>query len=116
MAFPTFTPPRNPDVTSSSTDTPRGRVIAYGDGYTKREIEGINGINRSRSLMFSALNQTDYHSIISFIEGMGYGAFYYAVPGQSMFKWYIKNYSHQNTNSSYYTITMNIEQVYDADG
>lgn len=115
MAIAVFTPPRNPDVGQHSQDKHRRRVIQLGDGYTKREVEGVNAIQRTRQLSWSGLNQTDYDALIGFCEGINVQPFYYAVPGQPTAAWTLVEWSHGHQAGLLYTVSIAIEQVYDLD-
>lgn len=116
MTIPTFTPPRNPDIDPRHMKVRlRRRVIHLGDGYTKREIEGINGIERTTVLTWSVLSQSEYDSMVAFFEGVGTGAFYYTIPGGPMMKWTPVEWDYGHRSGTYYSFSVSLEEVYDLD-
>ncbi len=71
--------------TDSNKDT-QTRILRaqFGDGYSQRAADGLNGIQRKYTFTWKGLTQTQSDDLITFLTARaGYTAFYYTPPNES---------------------------------
>ncbi len=113
MAFPTWTPPRPPQLGNRLTIDQKIKEAKFGDGYEQNAADGLNSIRRQWSLSWSACTDAEADQIENFwIEQGKTKAFWYQVPGTAAaFKWKFATYDRTQGNPD--SIQVTIRQVFD---
>jgi len=109
--FPSYSPEYGTEMTTKS------RIIEmkFGDGYSQRASDGINGSEISFPLVFNLLSSGDAETILAFLEARGgYEAFLWTPPGTSTpLKWICREWRYRPEPGGRATISATFERVYD---
>ena len=104
-----------PDFSPDRQTKPRVRVIKFGDGYEQRSLDGINTLNRTWSLTFSARTDSEANSIEAFLEARnGIEAFDWTPPAGSAAKWICREWSRRMDRYNLNTVTASFERVFES--
>lgn len=112
----TFTPPVEPSVSGLSVATKTRTLVAeFGDGYTQRAGDGLNGIAKQVSVTWNALQTADADTIIAFFEARGgFEMFEWTPPrGNTALKWIVTEWQLVPLDSALDAISATFVQVFD---
>lgn len=120
MAFPTFTPPFNPDYNSVKPTGVRFLDVSFGDGYSQRAGDGLNTKTTNPQLTWSALKLTQIDAIEAFFEARnGYEPFYYTLPDEGSARKFIidkGNWTRTYLGPNQFRLQATFKEVFDIDG
>lgn len=117
MTFPTFSPPRNPDVNSGMEERPDIMAVRLGDGYSVRSPKGINSRAAQMQVSWRGIKLADKNSLVGFFQTQnGYLPFYYQFPGEAATKkWICPEWGWKALAYDIYSVTAVFLQVFDPD-
>jgi phage-related protein len=103
-----------PDWSAQGNTKANVTRVQFGDGYMQRQRKGMNTLQKTWSLSFSARNDTEADAIISFLEQrVGVIAFTWTPPGQPQGKWICDNWSRTVIGYQVSNISLTFELVYE---
>ena len=115
----TITPFPSSPVVSYGINPKKGyRILTadFGDGYSQRAADGLNGQNESMTMVWNTITYADALIIMNFLDSMqGVGAFSYQAPNDPDVKnWICVNgWDWKPQNSEYGDVTATFNRVYD---
>jgi phage-related protein len=87
MTFPTFTPPRPPQLGSSKETDQRVLSAEFGDGYEQVVADGLNSIRDICRLQWNGVTNAESAALETFWNQVGKtGVFLYKFPGDTVTK------------------------------
>ncbi|MDG5496976.1 MULTISPECIES: phage tail protein [Azospirillaceae] len=110
-----FAPPQPPNVGFSVENTIRLSVAQFGDGYSQRIADGINNLQQSTSLSWSALTAVEADAIEGFFKARSDGsAFTYTLPGTTgAVRWMIAQWTRTLETPGLWNINASLTKVFD---
>ena len=112
MAGTTFPTTIKPENSSNRSQTPRVKMISFGNGYRQIAGDGLNANLEKWSLIF-VLNDTNKQTVEDFfLATNGYDWFYWTSPeaGANQKKYIVPSWSIQPLGASMYQITCSFEE------
>lgn len=115
MTLETFTPPFEPSVGNSTQTDTRSLSAEFGEGYSQRAGDGLNGVKKTLPLVWNGLTVAEADEIDAFFtDHRGYIAFLYTAPRDvTPKKWIVKNWQRPHIDVSLDQFTATLEQVFD---
>jgi len=84
MAWPTWTPPYLPSQSGTQVqDKPNIIENTFGDGYVQRILNGINFMSGTCTLTWGQIRNTDWQTIVTFMQGQLVTPFLWQLPDES---------------------------------
>jgi phage-related protein len=115
MAFPTWNPPRAPQLGSRLNIDQKTRVARFGDGYEQVAGDGLNTIRRTWTLVWNACPNSDADAIEAFWVQQGRTLpFWYTAPGTAQpYKWRFETFNRTQIDGNSDQLEITIRQVFD---
>jgi len=87
----------------------------FGDGYSQRAADGLNSKKTEWSIVWENRENADIALLYNFlIDKLGYEAFYWTPPGESVVrKWIARGLEKTPVSVGYSTLTTEFEEVFD---
>lgn len=99
---------------ASVEESPRVRVVNFGDGYEQRLSYGINTSPRKWNLSFKARDNTDANAIIAFFQARNaVENFDWTPPYGSAAKWVCRQWSRSVVSNGISDISATFEEVFE---
>jgi len=100
---------------ASATQSPRVRMIRFGDGYEQRASFGINTDARTWNLDFRGRDDTDANAIIAFFEARAaVESFDWTPPYGAAGKWICRSWSRSVASDGANDISATFEEVFES--
>lgn len=116
MAFPTFTPPKEPSIDHSVETSLRLKSIKFGDGYSQTSLDGLNAEEHTTQLKWPTLTLTEANTIHTFFSSAAGGPFYYMIPVDGVVrKWRCAKWSRSPSSGSLIELSATFEEAFDLD-
>lgn len=95
-----------PSYTPQMTRKPRVLAAQFGDGYAQRVADGINAVDVSWSLTFSARDQNEAAAFVTFLDAHGgHVPFRWVDPNGLLATWICADYGTARTSPRLYGMT-----------
>lgn len=108
--------PLTTKISENSSKTSNYRTLSskFGDGYAQRAPDGINSKVDVWDLKWSPLNLTDRNTVVTILDLVGgWDYINWLPPGESVSKKFVINGGYSESYvSSYYNISVKLEQVF----
>ena len=110
----TFTPFRNPDVGLSKDKKFRFLETKFGDGFSARLADGLNGQDVNYNPVWANCHPEDAQTLIDFFDQQeGWKSFDYTVPYETTpMKWICRGYRQSYPTGVTVTVDATFERVY----
>jgi len=115
MALTTFPDANIPvDWGQAKTSTPKVVEADFGDGYTQRALDGINGVKPTFNVALTSLSLADANTITAFLEARGgYQAFLWTPPNEAQQVFRCKTWTMTPTGAGYANVTAKFIKEFD---
>lgn len=117
MSIETFDPSVQPSYPMPTRTTANVLQISFGDGYSQRTADGLNAIKDVVSVVWDMIDLDPKNEIVDFfVSHAGYKAFLWTPPGgDTEKKWICKQWGVDPVPTDLFTVTAEIEEVFDLD-
>ena len=114
MPLDTFAPPKDPSPRSAGQVSPRINTAQFGDGYSQRSQDGLNGLAQTFQAQWPALTVADRKTITDFLALHTVTPFLWTIPGESTeYKWIAVDWTPGTVGGEVVSLSANLKVVFD---
>ena len=109
----TFTPIMQPSTSSTRGAKARSNIAQFGDGYTQRSSDGLNGVPHTFQAVWPMLQSSDADTMEDFFEAHIATSFLWAPVDTTTRKWIATDWTRGYISAGVVSVTVNLTEVFD---